>query len=772
MKLLKKLFQKSSNDVSETLDHDEDMTVIWMMLTSFLQLLGYILTQINIMLAPLPVDMQSTIRMAIIGAPIGLLGIYCNRLYHRLSTLAYSQVQVKANSQVFSWITTCLSEEKQVIDKSQLLELRLSREEVNNKENPDDNSVVFELQDEGNYSSFYFTNKTGDRRQIFVCKSKMIMKDTPEYYYLILAKNEALWKFWRWGNSRYATTVIEEFTTFCKEVYDKKHNGKMDVYTWCGWGGFHFYWSKMSSFNKRCLKTVHLPEELIHDILSDCQQFLQDRDLYEKIGVPYRRGYLLYGAPGCGKSSFIKALASELNIPICILDLTGSQPLSDSGLQKLVNSAPQKSIILIEEVDTLFVSKEEKASENNNDQRRSGGDKPPNSGEIPTKNLAINATQNQLDELENLIDSIIAVDEDPIDDCLESIAVKIVNFLEGQNRRTNQDQEESSLEEPESPLSSTLPIVVQGQKTSIENDSPLILTEQWQQLFYILVSHGYNQDSCRFKKPLKDMKTICEQLPLGSLSVSFNLEQLDTLHETFQEVNIKKLYKELVDLKTSFRSISRLPVKRQNEETYLSKAQFREPSNKCICTFAGLLQAIDGVTAQEGRMVFFTTNHREKLDEALIRPGRMDRHIEFKPPTPECIEQQFVRFFQFAVKKVKNDGQEKEVVAIDRDELSNKARNFKDLIEGALTTHPNFKMPTLATTQVYFQTKFREPDPIQAALDGFSEFFQVSPNSSDLTIATGVDFQALTRQNSASYSPPKNETKSTTNDKLFKTSPL
>lgn len=44
------------------------------------------------------------------------------------------------------------------------------------------------------------------------------------------------------------------------------------------------------------------------------------------LGIPYRRGYLLYGPPGCGKSSYITALAGELGYVVCILNL------SDRGL--------------------------------------------------------------------------------------------------------------------------------------------------------------------------------------------------------------------------------------------------------------------------------------------------------------------------------------------------------------------------------------------------------------------------------------------------------
>ncbi|KAJ3695329.1 hypothetical protein LUZ60_000706 [Juncus effusus] len=47
-------------------------------------------------------------------------------------------------------------------------------------------------------------------------------------------------------------------------------------------------------------------------------------------------------------------------------------------------------------------------------------------------------------------------------------------------------------------------------------------------------------------------------------------------------------------------------------------------------TLSGLLNFTDGLwsVCGEERIIIFTTNHVEKLDEALIRAGRMDKHIE------------------------------------------------------------------------------------------------------------------------------------------------
>ncbi len=52
-------------------------------------------------------------------------------------------------------------------------------------------------------------------------------------------------------------------------------------------------------------------------------------------------------------------------------------------------------------------------------------------------------------------------------------------------------------------------------------------------------------------------------------------------------------------------------------------------SNENNITFSGLLNAIDGIASQEGRLFVMTTNYYDRLDPALIRPGRVDRVIYF-----------------------------------------------------------------------------------------------------------------------------------------------
>ncbi|KAK2636740.1 hypothetical protein Ddye_031532 [Dipteronia dyeriana] len=59
-------------------------------------------------------------------------------------------------------------------------------------------------------------------------------------------------------------------------------------------------------------------------------------------------------------------------------------------------------------------------------------------------------------------------------------------------------------------------------------------------------------------------------------------------------------------------------------------------NNSSQFTLSGLLNFIDGLWSSCGdeRIIVFTTNHKERLDSALLRPGRMDMHIHMSYCTP------------------------------------------------------------------------------------------------------------------------------------------
>ena len=72
------------------------------------------------------------------------------------------------------------------------------------------------------------------------------------------------------------------------------------------------------------------------------------------------------------------------------------------------------------------------------------------------------------------------------------------------------------------------------------------------------------------------------------------------------------------DDNTAPRQAAKSPGKRNKEA---------QPAGRL--SLSGLLNILDGVASQEGRVLIMTTNHIEKLDKALIRPGRVDMSVRF-----------------------------------------------------------------------------------------------------------------------------------------------
>lgn len=260
-------------------------------------------------------------------------------------------------------------------------------------------------------------------------------------------------------------SILKQLVLQAKKEYEAEAVHRIQIYFADSYGS----WRYTDSRHKRPLSSIVLNPGVKEMLVADTKDFLKSEKWYADRGIPFRRGYLLYGVPGSGKSSLIHALAGELMLDIYVVSLSSSW-INDSTLTTLMGRVPTRCIVLLEDLDAAFTRSVSRAKDKDKEKKKSDA------------------------------------------------------------KSDNEDESSSG----------------SGSSRSRRN---------------------------RNKENLSDVNTL---------------------------------------------------------------------------TLSGLLNALDGVAAAEGRILFATTNHLEQLDPALCRPGRMDVWIEFKNASKFQAENLFRNFFPSA----------------------------------------------------------------------------------------------------------------------------
>jgi hypothetical protein len=115
-------------------------------------------------------------------------------------------------------------------------------------------------------------------------------------------------------------------------------------------------WKYMKDRTSRTFNSVVIPEELQQEIEADLKRFTESRTRLVRLEMPWRRGYLLSGPPGTGKTSLSLAIAGCLGFNLASLSLTDVE--SDGQLRKAISSLPSRTVLVIEDIDANAVSHE------------------------------------------------------------------------------------------------------------------------------------------------------------------------------------------------------------------------------------------------------------------------------------------------------------------------------------------------------------------------------------------------------------------------------
>ncbi|KAI8578918.1 hypothetical protein K450DRAFT_210935 [Umbelopsis ramanniana AG] len=214
------------------------------------------------------------------------------------------------------------------------------------------------IQSDGQTSSTVkYTPGYGSHSIHFKGKKIRIRKDTLEQH---SPSNEPSFPFQRathqisnktirlWTLSR-SPTCLQELVDTAIKSFEKRHDGKIRIYQYIS---PHHRWSSTYYKEIRDLDSVVLPVGLKEDLIADIKRFSASSKLYQHQNIPYRRTYLFEGPPGTGKSSLVQALVTYFRMHICTINLS-DPTLTEANLNSMMNTIPQNSVILIEDVDAL-----------------------------------------------------------------------------------------------------------------------------------------------------------------------------------------------------------------------------------------------------------------------------------------------------------------------------------------------------------------------------------------------------------------------------------
>lgn len=112
------------------------------------------------------------------------------------------------------------------------------------------------------------------------------------------------------------------------------------------WAANH--WDQITSIKKRSMDTVFIDPAIKNDIVRNIQFFVDNRKWFGDRGIAYKVSMMFRGIAGSGKTSIAKAIASDFNRDMYILDLS---TMSNATLQRAVMTIGSNSLLLVEDID-------------------------------------------------------------------------------------------------------------------------------------------------------------------------------------------------------------------------------------------------------------------------------------------------------------------------------------------------------------------------------------------------------------------------------------
>jgi chaperone BCS1 len=116
-------------------------------------------------------------------------------------------------------------------------------------------------------------------------------------------------------------------------------------------------WEDISIRTNKEMKYVFVSNDVKDNFLGKINTFIKDDQYYKKRGLPYKVSFLLHGPPGCGKTSIIRAICNEYQLPVFIMNMNDLSNHDVNSLlmdmRKIVRNS-EKYVVLLEDFDRVL----------------------------------------------------------------------------------------------------------------------------------------------------------------------------------------------------------------------------------------------------------------------------------------------------------------------------------------------------------------------------------------------------------------------------------
>lgn len=149
--------------------------------------------------------------------------------------------------------------------------------------------------------------------------------------------------------------IIKDFVLHCQNEYQefaRKQDRK--YYQYFEWNDDDNKWCGNKIHTNKTFDNIFLEKQLKNDIIKNIDIFIKSKNFYEKVGIPYKKGMIFYGEPGCGKTSTEYAIANHYKRNIYIIRL--DELNTSDKLKRAIQRIEEDAIVIFEDIDAHYIS--------------------------------------------------------------------------------------------------------------------------------------------------------------------------------------------------------------------------------------------------------------------------------------------------------------------------------------------------------------------------------------------------------------------------------